>query len=713
MKEFRSPASKLFSFSEIIKKVEQVKGEGKKVVFTNGCFDLLHIGHLRLFEAAKAEGDFLVVGVNSDKSVKKIKGELRPFLPEGERTEVVAALERVDAVVMFDEDTPQRLIEAIEPDVLVKGGDWDLDKIVGRDVVESKGGKVVQVPLVGGRSTTELARRALVVAAVKRATRKPTARDMLRSLWAYVRGSLSLRLFVGMAILITLFGALLATAFFRLSEQTLIWAFEEEAIMAAENLGVVSSVAEVSDDKFREIAQRVFNKLPLLWYVVVDENHRVLAASSRDAAHRVEWRVVDDVLLGSAAHTDYRKSPRGPISIVTASLSSGSVSSGVDGVVQMCLDLGMLTPMMVRARALSWAYLILNVLTVAFVGSFLLSRGLFRPIERTAASFKRAKSDKKPEVERGLGGELGLITSAFYDLYDRVVELSDKLEFERRRAGRLFDELRRAKSEAVAKERLAHVGQLASGVAHEIGNPLSSLKGYMEVLKGGVPEGESLEDYFERMERELGRIESTIKGLLEFARAPQPELAAVDVQRVVEEAVELIRVQREFSEIEVSLSSAHVPPVLGDSNLVLQVVRNFLSNAAKSGTESISVNIYKDYFDLASERLARFFAPKDELPAAKLAQRVVLSSWKVPFERGQDVVKVEVADRGRGIDVESLGRIFEPFFSKRTGVKGTGLGLAICQRIAENLEGLIRIESEVGKGTVATLILKVWESDDR
>ncbi|HEY6548924.1 MAG TPA: D-glycero-beta-D-manno-heptose 1-phosphate adenylyltransferase [Vicinamibacteria bacterium] len=129
---------------------------GLSVVFTNGCFDLLHAGHVRLLEAARAEGDVLVVGLNSDDSVKRLKGESRPVLPEAERAEALLALEAVDQVVVYGEDTPLRVISALLPDVLVKGADWEEDAIVGKAEVEAAGGRVVRVGLVPGRSTSGL-----------------------------------------------------------------------------------------------------------------------------------------------------------------------------------------------------------------------------------------------------------------------------------------------------------------------------------------------------------------------------------------------------------------------------------------------------------------------------------------------------------------------------------------------------------------------------
>jgi D-beta-D-heptose 7-phosphate kinase/D-beta-D-heptose 1-phosphate adenosyltransferase len=138
---------------------EAWRAQGRRVVFTNGCFDLLHAGHLRLLERARAEGDALILGLNSDRSVRELKGTDRPLLPAADRAAVLAALEAVDCVVAFDEPTPQRLIETLVPDVLVKGADWAADAIVGREVVEAAGGRVVRIDLVPERSTTRLLRQ--------------------------------------------------------------------------------------------------------------------------------------------------------------------------------------------------------------------------------------------------------------------------------------------------------------------------------------------------------------------------------------------------------------------------------------------------------------------------------------------------------------------------------------------------------------------------
>jgi D-beta-D-heptose 7-phosphate kinase/D-beta-D-heptose 1-phosphate adenosyltransferase len=148
-----------FTLEQAILRFGRDKRNGRRVVFTNGCFDLLHPGHIRSFELARGLGDALVVGLNSDCSVKQLKGEGRPVIPERERAEILSALECVDAVVIFEDLTPQRVIAALLPDVLVKGGDWPGDKIIGREEVEAAGGRVVSAPVVPGYSTTEILRK--------------------------------------------------------------------------------------------------------------------------------------------------------------------------------------------------------------------------------------------------------------------------------------------------------------------------------------------------------------------------------------------------------------------------------------------------------------------------------------------------------------------------------------------------------------------------
>lgn len=147
------------SLDDTVRLRAQWRDQGRRVAFTNGCFDLLHPGHVSLLEAARAEGDALVVGINSDASVARLKGPERPVIPQAERAEVLLGLDAVDAVVIYDEPTPIDVIEALRPDVLVKGADWALDAIVGRAEVESWGGTVVRVPLVPGRSTTGILER--------------------------------------------------------------------------------------------------------------------------------------------------------------------------------------------------------------------------------------------------------------------------------------------------------------------------------------------------------------------------------------------------------------------------------------------------------------------------------------------------------------------------------------------------------------------------
>ncbi|MDP1853877.1 MAG: D-glycero-beta-D-manno-heptose 1-phosphate adenylyltransferase [Candidatus Omnitrophota bacterium] len=150
------PLSKIKNLNQLKRITAQFKKRDKKIVFTNGCFDILHFGHVKYLREAKKKGDILVVGLNSDSSVKKIKGKTRPLNREKERAYVLSGLSCVDFVVIFNEDTPYSLIRALKPDILVKGSDWHREKIVGADIVSKSGGKVFSIPFVKGFSTTKL-----------------------------------------------------------------------------------------------------------------------------------------------------------------------------------------------------------------------------------------------------------------------------------------------------------------------------------------------------------------------------------------------------------------------------------------------------------------------------------------------------------------------------------------------------------------------------
>lgn len=148
------------NFDTIEQALAPLKAEGKKIVFTNGCFDLLHVGHVRYLQEARSLGDVLVVGVNSDASVKRLKGPTRPVQIEADRAEILAALGCVNFTVIFTDDTPETLIHKVKPDILVKGGDWKIEQIVGGTFVASYGGQVMSLQFIDGKSTTKLIEKA-------------------------------------------------------------------------------------------------------------------------------------------------------------------------------------------------------------------------------------------------------------------------------------------------------------------------------------------------------------------------------------------------------------------------------------------------------------------------------------------------------------------------------------------------------------------------
>ncbi|MEW5977554.1 MAG: D-glycero-beta-D-manno-heptose 1-phosphate adenylyltransferase [Acidobacteriota bacterium] len=153
--------NKELALPELLERLTGLRRQGKRIVFTNGCYDLLHPGHVHFLSQARQLGDALVVGVNSDRSVREIKGPARPILTQEERCQILSGLASVDFVVIFDEPTPLDLISALRPDVLVKGGDWGLHEIVGREQVEAGGGRVVTLPFLPGFSTSAIVQRVL------------------------------------------------------------------------------------------------------------------------------------------------------------------------------------------------------------------------------------------------------------------------------------------------------------------------------------------------------------------------------------------------------------------------------------------------------------------------------------------------------------------------------------------------------------------------
>jgi rfaE bifunctional protein nucleotidyltransferase chain/domain len=159
MKPDADPKGRVLSWDQAASFVRTARADGRRVVFTNGVFDLLHPGHVRYLQHARNLGDLLIVGLNADVSVRRNKGDGRPITPQDERAEVLAALECVDAVVIFEEDTPAEIVRLVQPDVLAKGADWPADQIVGRDTVEARGGRVVLVPVEQGHSTSAIVER--------------------------------------------------------------------------------------------------------------------------------------------------------------------------------------------------------------------------------------------------------------------------------------------------------------------------------------------------------------------------------------------------------------------------------------------------------------------------------------------------------------------------------------------------------------------------
>jgi two-component system NtrC family sensor kinase len=319
-------------------------------------------------------------------------------------------------------------------------------------------------------------------------------------------------------------------------------------------------------------------------------------------------------------------------------------------------------------RRLFLILIVVDSLVIIGFGSFLLARAVVNPLKRLVAVAQRIGSGDvghRAQVENE--NEIGQLATAFNQMVSRLAEKQLDLE-------KTIKKLRDTQTELVNSEKLASVGRIAAGVAHEIGNPLASVLGHTEILhkrlkRKKINDKEVLLDLVERMRKETERINRIIKDLLQFSKPPSLPREDVDINRLIHDALDLVRVQERFQDIEFTLSlEEHLPLAQGNRDQLQQVLINILINAA------------------------------DAMPHGGT---IVISSAK---ERGG--VLIAIKDTGVGIAPEDLGRIYDPFYTTKSPDKGTGLGLSISLKIIDELGGRLKVQSAIGKGTEFIVHLK-------
>jgi len=394
------------------------------------------------------------------------------------------------------------------------------------------------------------------------------------------------------------------------------------------------------------------------------------------------------------------------------------------GGIRANLPLDDLRETLFRSQSIVFLYVLLTAFLLIVVGGFLLSRVIINPLKKLVQmSEKIAEGDLESMSETSGGDEVGRVFSSFNHMASRLRESRAKMEEYIQSLERVNRDLRRAQDEIIRSEKLASIGRLAAGVAHEVGNPTGAIVGYLDLLaKGGLsPEEEG--EVLKRAESEAERIRRIVRELLDFAR-PSPRLEeAVEINEVINRALSLlfhqkkvweqIRVEKEFQE--------ELPRWKGDPHQLQQVMINLFLNAADammsashpSGEKGKRLRVATRALPpVEVPEFPDFMPPRRKEDPPRPDYSLLRSRRDSPAQGSQGVqavLQVEVEDTGPGIPAEALGRIFEPFYSTKPPGEGTGLGLAICLRILESYGGRISVQSEKNKGTRFTVLLPIFK----
>ncbi len=449
---------------------------------------------------------------------------------------------------------------------------------------------------------------------------------------------------------------------------------------------------------------------------VSDRNGRILASNDLVA---VGTMVADDelknVLRNAETLTRAPEPQQGQFKQTTDELSVSAplfVGERVVGALHMKLSLSDIQSVFATSFRLIVFYIVFTTILIIVFGSYLLSRVVVRPLKKLVnATEAIGKGDFNLALTDRGRDELGQLSLAFNRMADRISEHQKELRNKIVSLETLNQELKESQKEVLAGEKLALVGKLSAGVAHEIGNPLSAVLGYISLLKKKEGHAPDACDYLRRMEQELLRINKTIRGLLDFSRLEKVEITSVDMRKVLDKSLSLVAHQGRFRTIKLTtIFDNDLWLVQGDDNLFQQVMLNLLLNAGEAVAEDGSVAVLADRMTFHGGTVTAF-SPSTELdgldgvPHFGFAEPAITWEGPLPFLDHQPVLRVVVADNGSGIRAEHLGKIFDPFFTTKEPGKGTGLGLAICTRIIESYGGAISVRSEEGTGTAFIILL--------
>ncbi len=363
-------------------------------------------------------------------------------------------------------------------------------------------------------------------------------------------------------------------------------------------------------------------------------------------------------------------------------------------------------------------YMTLGSLVFLIFGTILISRTLVQPLENTISVMQRvADGDLEQKVEPTGENEVGRLARTFNTMAEKLKGHERALNKHVKSVQKMNHELKETQQEVIQSEKLASIGLLAAGIAHEIGNPLGAVLGYITMLEQGVADPQEQKDYLKRMEKELLRIDGIVRDLREYSRPSPRKIAATDLNGIVRDTVSMLKRQRDFRAIRFELSLQEpLPRVSVDPGQVQQVLVNLILNANDAMDCEGTLRVIS--------RTTRYASPKMNGPAGpgrreedppgidyRLLRRTN-PARKWPFLEGQGLVEIDVVDTGPGISGEDLPRVFDPFFTTKEAGRGTGLGLSVSQRIIESFYGDIQITSGPNKSTRVRIRMSVLEEEE-
>ena len=464
-------------------------------------------------------------------------------------------------------------------------------------------------------------------------------------------------------------------------------------------------------------------------FSVVGPDFRILADSQKEEVGKIlrdpdlEKALTTDKILAheKGGESSFSLLKKGPLFISAPLIREGKIVGALRGE----LPLEDLRETLSHSQSTIFLYILFDVFVIVIVGSYLLSRIILKPLKKLVQmSEKIADGNLDPLGGSQGGDEVGKLFSSFNHMAARLREDRKKMEEYIHSLETVNRELRRAQSEVLRSEKLASIGRLAAGVAHEVGNPTGAILGYVDLLsQGGLAKGEERE-ILDRTGKEAERIRRIVRELLNFSRPSPGENAEVYVPDVIESALSLLSHQKKvWKQIEVKTAFQEgLPKWHGDPHQLQQVLINLFLNSADAmmdpppkGGEEREKRLRVAVQSLGSEEIGEFMEAlprrrKGDHPNIDYSQlRGRENSSMTSKGNFSAVICIEVEDTGPGIPSEAMEKIFDPFFTTKPPGQGTGLGLAICLRIVESYGGRIRVQSEIGKGSLFTLLLPVFK----